>query len=73
MTTWVLEKFEVAGHSGGHITLKSSDQEQSFVAVKRAIAARKTARTSLMESQFRRATLWLTGALGRGVWISGRK
>ena len=50
--TWVLEKLELAGHSGDHISLKS-EQEESTIAVKGAIAARRTARTSLIESQLR--------------------
>ena len=52
VVAWVLNKLEEAGHSGTHITLKS-DQEEALMALKRAVAARRTARTSLIESQVR--------------------
>lgn len=49
---WVLQKLEFAGHSGDDTALKS-DQGESVVALKRALAARRSARTSLVESQVR--------------------
>ena len=52
VVTWIVNKLEETGHGGDHITLKS-DQEESIMAVKRAVAARRPAQTPLVESQVR--------------------
>ena len=49
---WALEKLEEAGYKGTKITLKS-DQEEAILALKRAIAAKRTAETAMIESPVR--------------------
>lgn len=49
---WVLQTLEFAGHLGTDLTLKS-DQEEAIMALKRAVAARRTSRTTLVESNVR--------------------
>lgn len=48
----VLQKLESASHAGTDITMKS-DQEESTVALKRAVAARRSTHTAMVESQVR--------------------
>lgn len=49
---WILQKAEFAGNAGVELTLKS-DQEEPTVALKKAVATRRTARTVLVESHMR--------------------
>lgn len=53
---WVLQKLEFAGHVGTVLTMKS-DQEEADVALKKAVAARRSARTVLAESHVRVSSL----------------
>ena len=52
VVSWVAQKLEAAGHSGTQITLKT-DQEEAIVALKKAVATRRAAKTSMVESQVR--------------------
>ena len=52
VVTWIMSKLEEAGYKGTEITLKS-DQEESIMALKRAVAAIRETRTSLIESKVR--------------------
>lgn len=49
---WIMLKLEEAGHAGAELTLKS-DQEESIIALKRAVASRRNSRTTLIEPQVR--------------------
>ena len=52
VVNWILKKLEEAGYSGVKLTLKS-DQENSIVALKRAVAVRRQVVTALIESPVR--------------------
>ena len=52
VVTWIMSKLEEAGYKGTEITLKT-DQEEANMALKRAVAARRETRTSLIESDVR--------------------
>ena len=52
VVTWIMQKLEEAGYKGVDLTLKT-DQEESIMALKRAVAARREARTSMIESKVR--------------------
>jgi hypothetical protein len=52
VVTWVMNKLEEAGYRGVELSLKT-DQEESIMALKRAIAARRHTRTSMIESKVR--------------------
>lgn len=49
---WAPQKVEFAGHVRDELSLKS-DEKESVIALKRAVAARRNARTTLVESQVR--------------------
>lgn len=69
---WVMQRLEEAGHAGTEITLKT-DQEESIVALKRAIASRRNARTTLIESQVRvsKTNAKVERAIANGARSSG--
>ena len=52
VVTWIMNKLEEAGYKGTEITM-NTDQEESIMALKRAVAARRETRTSLIESKVR--------------------
>ena len=52
VTEWVLQRLDFAGYAGCEITLKS-DQEVGLLALRSAVAARRSARTCQIDSQVR--------------------
>lgn len=66
---WILQKLEFAGDAGEELTLKS-DQEESVLALKRAVAARRMARTTMVESQVRVSRTNPRIERGIGKWRS---
>ena len=52
VVSWIVQKLDEAGYRGMAITIKT-DQEEAIMALKKAIAARREARTALMESKVR--------------------
>ena len=49
VVSWIVDKLESAGYTGMKLTMKS-DQEPSVEALKRAVALRRQAVTTLIES-----------------------
>ena len=47
VVSWIMSKLEEAGYKGTEITLKT-DQEESIMALKRAVAARRETRASMI-------------------------
>ena len=52
VVAWLVKKLEGAGYSGVKLTMES-DQEHAIVALKRAVAVRRQAVTTLIESPVR--------------------
>ena len=52
VVTWIVGKLEESGYRGTAIALKT-DQEESIMALKRAVMARREARTTPIESKVR--------------------
>ena len=52
VSAWVAQKLEEAGYRGMPVTIKT-DQEESIMALKRAVAGRRNSQTAMIESKVR--------------------
>ena len=64
VVTWIVNKLTEAGYSGVDLTLKS-DQEPAIMALKKAVALRRQAKTPMIESPVRESQS--NGAIERAV------